>query len=432
MEYTFGADTKKDEELSVRAIVRKKYLQLKKTSGSHSPSAGTLAREIPEIDLKIDCCYLSNPYATEVFMTRLKSDFANEKWLHGIIESYPAQNRQIAQDLSKAIGVKPENIFIGNGAVEIISGLLTHFIKGKLLIMLPTFSPYHEYVNKETTIHYYPLHRTETSFVLDREHLLNYALTNGINNIVIINPNNPDGSYIERAVLRDFLRQLSFMDNIILDESFIDFAGDNESMTREYYDFPNLTIIKSMSKDFGIAGIRAGYAVTKAEYVTSLLEKGFLWNSSCFAIYFFQLLSDKAFIHDYLVAKERYGKLLQEFSSALEDVNPLLHFYHSKGNYFLGELVDPRYSVEDLMLFLLVEHGIYIRQCADKKGLSDRFFRISCRTEEDNKVIIKALSEWKPELPATPVIISSSSPIPMAASTPVPSRPFLESVPTSE
>jgi len=422
MEYCFGADSKADEDQSIRAIVKKKYLALKQSSGSHSPSAGSLQRAIPEIDLKIDCCYLSNPYATQVFMTRLKADFADEKWLHGIIESYPSQNRQVAVDVSKAIGVRPENIFVGNGAVEIISGLLTHFVKGKLLIMLPTFSPYHEYVNKETTIHYYPLHRTADSFALDRSHLLQYCLSNGINNIVIINPNNPDGSYIDRASLRQFLRELSFMDNIILDESFIDFAGDNESMTRDFYDYANLTIIKSMSKDFGIAGIRAGYCVTKAEYVTHLLEKGFLWNSSCFAIYFFQLLSDKEFIRNYLVAKEKYNRILQDFSARLETCNPLLRFYKSKANFFLGELIDNRFTVEDLMLYLLVEHGIYIRQCADKRGLSDRFFRVSCRTEEDNEVILKAIASWNPEPsvivvpPKSSSVSPSSSPAPAQAS----------------
>lgn len=397
MQYCSVPD-KDEEDKSVRAVVKKKYLQLKLTSGSHSPSAGALQRAIPEVNLRIDCCYLSNPYATEVFMQRLKRDFADEEWLHNTIESYPAQNRQIAQDLSKAIGVRAENIFIGNGATEIISGLLTHFVRGKLLIMLPTFSPYHEYVNRETTIHYYPLHRTPgdaASFTVNREHLLKYCRTNDVNNIVIINPNNPDGSFIDRAALSQFLHELSFMDNIILDESFIDFAGDAESLTKTFYEYRNLTIIKSMSKDFGIAGIRAGYAVTKAEYVTSLLEKGFLWNSSCFAIYFFQLLSDTAFIRDYLVAKERYHKILADFSRDLTNVNPRLRFYKSKANFFLGELVDPNASVEDLMLFLLVEHGIYIRQCADKKGLDERFFRISCRQEEDNKAIIEALRAWQ-------------------------------------
>jgi len=112
MQYCFGSDDKTEEDKSVRSIVKKKYLALKQSSGSHSPSAGALQRAIPEIDLKIDCCYLSNPYATQVFMTRLKADFADEKWLHGIIESYPSQNRQVAVDVSKAIGARPENIFV--------------------------------------------------------------------------------------------------------------------------------------------------------------------------------------------------------------------------------------------------------------------------------------------------------------------------------
>jgi histidinol-phosphate/aromatic aminotransferase/cobyric acid decarboxylase-like protein len=395
MFYCAGIVAKQDEDTSLKAVVKKKYLQLKQNSGSHSPSAGTLQRSIPEINLKIDCCYLSNPYATEVFMSKLKKDLENEEWLHNTIESYPAQNRQIAQDLSRAIGVRAENIFIGNGATEIISGIITQFVRGKLLIMLPTFSPYHEYVNKETAIHYYPLQRDNDGFSVNKEHLLKYCRTNEINNIVIINPNNPDGSYIEREQLKSFLRELSFMDNVILDESFIDFAGDNESMTKDYYEYNNLTIIKSMSKDFGIAGIRAGYCITKASYVDALLEKGYLWNSSCFAIYFFQLLSDKDFITQYMGAKEKYSRILAAFSRDLMTSNPAIRFYRSKANFFLAEIIDPTKTVEELMLYLLVEHGIYIRACSDKKGLDDRFFRVSCRKEEDNALIINAIRTWK-------------------------------------
>jgi histidinol-phosphate/aromatic aminotransferase/cobyric acid decarboxylase-like protein len=237
--------------------------------------------------------------------------------------------------------------------------------------------------------------RDDEGMSLNREHLLKYCKTNEINNIVIINPNNPDGSFVSAESLRPFLHELSFMDNVILDESFIDFAGDNESLTKSFYEYSNLTIIKSMSKDFGIAGIRAGYAVMKASYVTSLLEKGYLWNSSCFAIYFFQLLSDKDFITNYLVAKERYNKILCDFGREIMACNPAIRFCRSKANFFLGEIVDAKRTVEDLMLYLLVEHGIYIRACSDKKGLDDRFFRISCRREEDNALILNALREWK-------------------------------------
>ena len=146
-------------------LVKEKYNKLKMKSGSHSPSTLIIQKEIPEVKLTIDCCYLSNPYATEVFMSRLKKKIDDQEWLHNLIESYPAQNAQIADTVAKSIGVKAENIFIGNGATEIISALLNNFVKGKILIMLPTFSPYHEYVNKETTtIHFFPLHKEKGKF----------------------------------------------------------------------------------------------------------------------------------------------------------------------------------------------------------------------------------------------------------------------------
>ena len=157
--------------------VKSKYLSLKNKSGSHSPSALLIQKEIPEIDLSIDCCFLSNPYATEVFMKRLKSKISDEQWLYSQIESYPAQNAQIAEDVSKAIGVKSENIFIGNGATEVISAILNRFVKGKIVIMLPTFSPYYEYVNKNNTvIHYYPLKKEKDKFSVDVENLVSYCI----------------------------------------------------------------------------------------------------------------------------------------------------------------------------------------------------------------------------------------------------------------
>jgi len=410
MQYVACKTPAQDED-SLKSIVKKKYLQLKALSGSHSPSSLSLQKAIPEINLKIDCCYLSNPYATEVFMKRLKSDFANDAWLHDMIESYPAQNRQVAVDLSHAIGVKPANIFVGNGATEIISGVLTNFVKGKILIMLPTFSPYYEYVNTKTTsIHFYPMMKEHDHFRLDKEHLISYCKNNTINNIVFINPNNPDGSFILYDEMYEILERLSFMDNIILDESFIDFA-QGESMTKSFYKFNNLIIIKSMSKDFGIAGIRCGYALMKDTYVDYLLETGFLWNSSCFSIYFVQLLSDPNFVSEYMVAKEKFYLILKDFEKQLMTCNPRLLFYKSNANFFLGELLDPEDNIEDFMLHLLVEFGVYIRMCSDKKGLGNRFFRVSCRTEEDNVLILKALASWKKDIPFNPKSIPTVQPI---------------------
>ena len=388
-------DSKKDKQEIIKKA-KEKYYQLKNKSGSHSPSALLIQKEIPEVNLTIDCCFLSNPYATEAFMKRLKSAISNEKWLYSQIESYPAQNAQIAEEVGKSIGIKPENIFIGNGATEAISAILNNFVKGKIIIMLPTFSPYYEYVNKNTTIiHYYPLIKGEDRYYFDIENLFYYCITNDINNMVIINPNNPDGSLVSRDKMKELLEKFAFMDNIILDESFIEFAGTPESVASSFYEFKNLTIIRSMSKIFGIAGIRAGFCITKAEYVTKLLNSGYLWNSNCFAIYFFELLNNKEFMKEYEEAKDKYNKELESYGKALETCNPKIKFYKSKANFFLGELLDKKKTVEELMFYMLCEHGIYIRQCADKKGLSDRFFRISSRNEEENKKIIEAFKQFE-------------------------------------
>ena len=194
--------------------------------------------------------------------------------------------------------------------------------------------------------------------------------------------------------MKKLLEKFSFMDNIILDESFIEFAGKFESVVSSFYEFKNLTIVHSMSKIFGIAGIRAGFCITKVEYVSKLLISGYLWNSNCFAIYFFELLNDKEFMKEYEDAKDKYNKELESYGKALETCNSKIKFYKSKANFFLGELIDKNKTVDELMFYLLCEHGIYIRQCADKKGLNDRFFRISSRNEEENKKIIKALKNF--------------------------------------
>ena len=85
-------------------------------------------------------------------------------------------------------------------------------------------------------------------------------------------------------------------------------------------------------------------------------------------------------------------------------------FILSQANFFLGELLDPEDDIEDFMLHLLVEHGVYIRMCTDKKGLGERFFRVSCRTEEDNVKILAALASWRQNVPFSPLRAAETSP----------------------
>ena len=108
---------------------------------------------------------------------------------------------------------------------------------------------------------------------------------NRIDTVCLINPNNPNGGYVPSADMRKLLEAFSDLKLVILDESFVDFAYEDEQRSRrslavEAAEMPQVMLIKSMSKDFGIAGLRAGYALMTPERVQALLSNGFLWNIS--------------------------------------------------------------------------------------------------------------------------------------------------------
>ena len=269
--------------------------RLKKEAGSHSPSAWTLAKMIPELRLKVDACFLSNPYATNLFLMYFHREVMRPRKLRALLELYPSQNRVIAAKLGRVLELDAESIFVGNGAAEIIQAILQRFTGDKLLINLPTFSPYYEFARPDTKVVTHLL-RKEEDFHFEASAYLELVHRERPDTLVLINPNNPDGGYIPHATLLEMLDELRFVPNVIVDESFIHFACEGGGFTyRSVADqvgrFPNLIVVKSMSKDFGVAGIRAGYAVMAPGRVNTLLKNGFLWNSSGLAEYFFDLYS---------------------------------------------------------------------------------------------------------------------------------------------
>ena len=182
---------------------------------------------------------------------------------------------------------------MGNGAVEIIQAILHNFCEHTLLLNLPTFSPYYEFVRPGTRVIYHPLQK-EHAFTLDVDAYLALVRREQPDTVVLINPNNPDGGYVPIADVRALLHALRGVATVILDESFVNFAFEDALLTPVSFaelsrEFSNVIIVKSMSKDFGIAGLRAGYAIMDERKVGRLLGNGFLWNSSGLAEYFFEL-----------------------------------------------------------------------------------------------------------------------------------------------
>jgi histidinol-phosphate/aromatic aminotransferase/cobyric acid decarboxylase-like protein len=376
-------------------MIGRRIAELKAESGSHSPSIGTMLKEIPEIRIEIDACFLSNPYATDLFMKYFEQDLLQTNKLRAILELYPPQNYDISRYVSKAIDVDMRNIFVGNGAIEIIQAIMHRFVRRKVCVIVPTFSSYYEFVRPDTEIVYYRL-KKENDYILDVEDYIRFVREERPDTIVIINPNNPNGGYIPKDDLQYLIKSLSDLENIIVDESFIHFAYESADMyqitSEELIErHPNLLIVKSMSKDFGIAGIRAGYAVMHADRVKTLTSNGFLWNVSGLADYFFKIYSDPIFQEEYDVVRKKYIMNTQLFINEVNNLNGI-KVYPSKANFVLVELENGRSSF-DFSMNLLVNHGVYVRDCSDKMGLEGDFVRVASRSFEENLKIIAAIKK---------------------------------------
>ena len=372
--------------------------KLKRNSGSHSPSLVSLTDNIPQLDIQVDACFLSNPYATKLFLKYFNRDLIKTNKIEFFLQNYPSQNRRIAGLLSSRLEVPTENIFIGNGATEIIQAAIHNFVDRKIVVNIPTFSAYYEFVRSGVEVIYHTLDK-HNNFRLDVEAYLDFVRQEQPDSVVLINPNNPDGGYIQFDDIKYLLGELKDVANVILDESFIHFATEEDyqfkSAAKLVDSFSNLIVVKSMSKDFGIAGVRAGYAVMNSAKIDKLLQNGYLWNISGLAEYFFKIYSQDDFWQKYERARVKYINKTQKFIRELSEIKGI-KTYPSWANFALIELVDGSSSF-DVFSRLLVEHGIYTRNCSDKIGLDGEFIRIAARDKKENALILQGLRHLFPD-----------------------------------
>jgi histidinol-phosphate/aromatic aminotransferase/cobyric acid decarboxylase-like protein len=376
--------------------VKHKLKLLKIKSGSHSPSIGTMLEEIPELQIKVDACFLSNPYATDLFMKKIQELSGSQK-LRNLLEYYPPQNYDVAKKVSKIIQIDPGNVFVGNGAIEVIQAVMHNFAGTSIALPIPTFSSYYEFKTEKSKIEYFQI-RKELDYQINIDEYISFIKDKKCDTAILINPNNPTGQFIQANSIHYFLESLKDLQLVIIDESFIHFSYEDETFMLSknedlIYNYPNLIILKSMSKDFGIAGIRAGYGIMNKERVQKLVSNGYLWNVSGLCDYFFDTYSDKQFQEKYEIERKRYIKDTIQFIIELSQI-PGIKVYNSKANFVLVEILSEGISSFDMVVELLVEKGIYIRDCSDKIGLSGEFVRIASRSKKENYDIVNALRDF--------------------------------------
>jgi threonine-phosphate decarboxylase len=357
-----------------------KFLELKSKSGLHSPSIFEMRSDL-NIKINIDACFLCNPYAFELFQKKY-----NGSEIMDYLKYYPPQNKNLAKKLSDSINMNPDYILVGNGAIQLIELILRELQGRKKCIITPTFSSYYEF--DEENICFFQTYK-ENDFKIDTDKLISFCKTERVESLVIVNPNNPTGRSMDKQTLTKIIKSLPGV-TIIIDESFIDFYDRSNSMEKEVYSNPNLIVIRSLSKDFGIAGLRLGYAIMNPKKRESILQKyGLLWNINGLAHFFLEMMISEDFQKEYEQARMKYVDGKKTFYENLKMLEKI-KVYDSDANFFI---IDCFEKVNEVFSGLLFDYGIYTRILNDKLHLESSFLRIACGKDDTNEHIFKALKQ---------------------------------------
>ncbi len=334
----------------------------------------------------IDFCYLVNPYyPPQRLMDEMKASF--EK----LITQYPSGMRVNSLLAAKNFGVNQAHIVIGNGAAELIKCLMEK-LDGNVGFIRPTFEEYPNRYCKEKSVVFVP---ANDNFSYTADDIMNFFADKDISNLVLINPDNPTGNYIEKA---DVLRLVKWCADknikIVVDESFVDFAEEENSTiidTDILNANGNLIVMKSISKSYGVPGIRLGVLASSDEQLIAELKKAVaIWNINSFGEFYMQI--EEKYKGDYAASLVKIKEARRIFVEELNKFDSL-RVIPSQANYVTVELLGNVSSFE-LTKRLLHNHDIFIKDLTSKIKLDDRqFIRLAVRDIADNQKLINSLKE---------------------------------------
>lgn len=248
-------------------------------TGAHSPSMAALARESGEAG-PVDFCIPCNPYFPS---PRMMDELTNR--LRDIITYYPSSADTITAELCNLLQLPPQCVAMGNGSTELITWIDHLLVRESIAIPVPTFGRWTDQpLETGKRVDMFPLQESN-GFALDPAQYIQFIRSRGTRAAVICNPNNPDGGFVPKQTILAFCDALADLDLIVIDESFLEFAdAENEpSIVEEAVMRPNVIVLRSLGKNFGLHGVRFGYMVANpglAGRIRSMLPK---WNLNAFA-----------------------------------------------------------------------------------------------------------------------------------------------------
>lgn len=330
----------------------------------------------------LDFCYLVNPYfPPQRLIDEIQANFTS------LLTQYPSGMRVNALLAAKNFAVHQQNILVGNGAAELIKALMAR-LEGVTGFIRPTFEEYPNRYQDRPNVCFTP---AGPDFRYTADDLMAFFGPQDIDNLVLINPDNPTGNYIPAP---DVLRLADWAQGkgirLILDESFADFAdeADNTFIRQDLLDrYRRLYVVKSISKSYGVPGLRLGVLASGDQDLIAALKKDVaIWNINSFAEFYMQI--EEKYKKDYARSLELIRAERARFRRELEKL-PNLRVIPSQANYLMVELLGGL-SARAITRELLVNRCILVKDLSPKLG-GQQYLRLAVRDTRDNDRLLEAL-----------------------------------------
>lgn len=333
----------------------------------------------------LDFCYLVNPYfPTQRMENEMAANFGT------LLREYPSGMKVNSMLAERFFGLDSGYVCVGNGAAELIKAVM-ECSDCRIGVSLPTFEEYPNRTHSDPVL----FHPGNRDFSYSADDLMDYFEDKGIGCLLVINPDNPSGNFIP---VKDILRLCKWAEDkairLIVDESFVDFSegGRSNSLLNDetLSAYPSLMVVKSISKSYGVPGLRLGVLASgDREFVATLKKAVSIWNINSFAEFFMQIFSK--YENDYDRACGQFVSERKRFAECLEKI-PFLRVVPSQANYFLCEVLDM--GARELTERLLNSYDILIKDCSTKKGVEGKnYVRIAIRNSADNDRLVKAMED---------------------------------------
>ena len=312
--------------------------------------------------------------------------FVNERWstYAELITKYPDPNGEPFQSVAANYHhVSVNNVIIGNGAAELFAVLAKRYENKRAVLIHPTFSeyastlaPYNVRINEIIAIQALPLDE-----IFDA---VEFAEV-----IYICRPNNPTGHLIPLETIKQIAEYAKrYKCEVILDEAFLDFIDEKESFIPYLEDFPNVIVVRSMTKMYAIPGLRLGYAVGGKVFIKDIRSRMPHWNSNALAV---TIGADCLKEESYRMQAIAYAREIREgFTDFLEKWNCVV--LPSSTNFICFQLSDAKQS--KAFFEHLLAKGCVLRHTENFKGLDGKWFRVGMKEKAQMEYLQKEMTGW--------------------------------------